>query len=167
MEITMKQPKQILTLLLAATFVLLATSTASAQDPAEGSNYRDFSSMPVSGTMSFEVTSVKLIAGASWGEGTLSYQGKDYPIKVKSLSAGGIGYRTMKGEGKVYDLNRLEDFPGIYGGGTAGATAANAGGGVATLENSKRVVIQAEVTDSEGLQLSLSAGGIQIEFADN
>ena len=145
---------------------LLATSIVAASGHTEEPNHRDFSKMPISGTLVFDVTSVKLIAGASWGSGSLSYQGKDYPIKVKSLSAGGVGVRSMKGEGKIYALNRLEDFPGIYGGGTAGITAGTAGGGVATLENDNRVVIQLSVTDTKGLQLALSAGGIQIEFAD-
>lgn len=152
--------------LLLSIAALLTASVVYASEHTNESTYRDFSNMPVSGTVTFDVTSVKLIAGASWGTGTLTYQGKDYPIKVKSVSAGGIGYRSMKGEGKVYELNRLEDFPGIYGGGAAGVTAGTAGGGVSTIENSKRVVIQAKVTDSEGVQLSLSAGGIQIEFAD-
>jgi hypothetical protein len=152
--------------LLISIAALLAASVVGASEHSEASDYHDFSTMPISGTMTFDVTSVKVIAGASWGSGTLTYQGKDYPIKVKSLSAGGVGYRSMEGEGKVYDLNRLEDFPGTYGGGTAGITAGTAGGGVATLENNNRVVIQVSVTDSEGLQLALSAGGIQIEFAD-
>ena len=60
----------------------------------------------------------------------------------------------------------MEDFPGIYAGGTAGATAGNMGGGISTLENGKKVVIEASVTKSSGAQLSLSAGGIQIKFAE-
>jgi hypothetical protein len=114
--------------------------------------------------MDFDVTSVKLIAGASWGTGTLNYQGKSYPLKVKSGSAGGVGYRTVKGAGKVYELKKLEDFPGIYTGGTAGATIGNKGGGASTIENGKGVVIQATATDSSGAQLALSVGGIEIEF---
>ena len=43
-------------------------------------------------------------------------------------------------------------------------TAANKGGGVATLENMKGVVLQLEVTDSKGLQISASLGGVEIEF---
>lgn len=150
-----------------AILILAITAfAASASLADEVPAYRDISQMEKSGTLTFDITSVKLIAGASWGEGVLSYQGKDYPIKVKSASAGGIGYRSMKGVGDVYNLNRLEDFAGIYAGGTAGATVANKGGGVSTIENGNEVIIQAKVTDSKGAQLALSAGGLQIKFAD-
>ena len=96
----------------------------------------------------------------------MSYQGRDYPLKVKALAAGGIGYREVKGSGNVYDLKRLEDFSGTYGGGTVGATAGTAGAGRITLENGKGVVIQAKVTDSKGAQLSLSLGGIEIALVE-
>jgi len=143
---------------------LIASVTAHA-DSHEGDNkFTDYSKMAPSATMNFDITSVKLIAGASWGTGTLHYQGKSYPLKVKSGSAGGIGYRSMKGSGKVFELNKLEDFAGIYGGGTVGATAGNKGGGTSTIENGKGVVIQATATDSSGAQLALSVGGIEIEF---
>ena len=138
---------------------LLAAAASQADD-----KYRDFSKMTPSATMDFDITSVKLIAGASWGKGTLHYQGKSYPLKVKSGSAGGVGYRSVKGTGKVYELNRLEDFAGIYAGGAAGATVGTKGGGVSTLENGKGVVIKATATDSSGAQLALSVGGIEIQF---
>ena len=145
---------------------LIASITAYA-DSHEGDNkFTDYSKMTPSATMHFDVTSVKLIAGASWGTGTLNYEGKSYPLKVKAGSAGGIGYRTMKGIGKVYELKKLEDFPGIYTGGTAGATVGNKGGGESTIENGKGVVIKATATDSSGVQLALAVGGIEIEFAE-
>ena len=120
--------------------------------------------MEPSGTLEFDVTSVKLIAGVSWGTGTLNYEGKSYPLKVRAGTAGGIGYRSMKGTGEVYMLEKLEDFPGIYGGGGAGVTVADKGTGTTSMENGKGVVINAKVTDSTGAQLALSAGGIEIAF---
>ena len=126
--------------------------------------YRDFSKMEPSATVEFDITSVKLIAGASWGSGTLHYQGKDYPLNVKALTAGGVGYKEVKGSGNVYDLKNLEDFPGTFSGGTAGATAGTKGIGAVTLENPRRVVLQLTVTDSKGLQLSVGLGGVEISF---
>ena len=114
--------------------------------------------------MDFDITSVKFIAGASWGSGNLHYQGKVYPLKVKGGSAVGIGYRSVKGTGKVYELKKLEDFPGIYSGGTAGATVGDMGGGDSTIENGNGVVIMGTATDSSGVQLALSIGGLEIEF---
>ena len=145
---------------------LIASITAYA-DSHEGDNkFTDYSKMTPSATMDFDITSVKLIAGASWGTGNLHYQGKVYPLKVKAGSAGGIGYRSMKGIGKVYELKQLGDFPGVYGGGTAGATVGHKGGGKSTIENGKGVVIKATATDSSGVQLALAVGGIEIEFAE-
>jgi hypothetical protein len=80
------------------------------------------------------------------------------------LSVGGVGVKKFKASGNVYDLKRLEDFPGKYGGGVVGATAGTVGAGTTTLENGKRVVLLLSVTDSAGLQLSLSLGGVKIEF---
>ena len=127
--------------------------------------YRDLSNIEKTATMSFEVKSVKLIVGGSWGDGMLNFQGKSYPIKVKAATAGGIGYRSIKGVGDVYNLKRLEDFAGVYAGGATGVNVADIGGGRAMLENDKEVIIKAKMTDSEGLQLGLSGGGMQIEFA--
>lgn len=143
---------------------LLASITAYADSHEKDNEFTDYSKMTPSATMEFDITSVKLIAGASWGSGILRYEGKDYPLKVKGGSAGGIGYRSVKGIGKVYELKNLEDFPGVYGGGTAGATVGNKGGGASTIENGKGVVIKATTTDSSGAQLALSVGGLEIAF---
>jgi len=149
--------------LLAAAFVMFLTGSAYASSHEE-QEFRDFSKMEPSGTVELDVTSVKLIAGAQWGSGTLRYQGKDYPLKVKALSVGGIGIKSVKGSGNVYDLKRLEDFAGKYGGGVVGATVGTKGAGKLTLENGKRVVLQLSVTDSAGAQLSVGLEGVEIEF---
>lgn len=153
-------------LLVTSLLLVFAVVAASAVSAAEPPVHRDISKMEKSGTVTFEVKSVKLIAGASWGAGMLNYQGKSYPIKVKAASAGGIGYRSIKGEGDVYNLNKLEDFAGVYGGAGAGVTVGSKGGGSNTMENGKEVIIRAKVTDSKGAQLALSAGGMQIQFAE-
>lgn len=143
---------------------MIGSISAYADSHEKENDFTDYSKMTPSATMDFDITSVKLIAGASWGTGNLHYEGKVYPLKVKGGSAGGIGYRSVKGTGKVYELKKLEDFPGIYGGGTAGATVGSKGGGASTVENSKGVVIKATTTDSSGAQLALSVGGLEIEF---
>jgi len=164
-EILMVRLNKLRGLAVVVGMILLASITAYAEQAADN-EYRDFSKMTPSATMDVDITSVKLIGGASWGTGNLHYQGKSYPLKVKSVSAGGIGYRSFKGTGKVYDLKKLEDFTGVYRGGTAGATVGTKGGGTTTIENDKRVVIKAAVTDSSGAQLALSVSGLEIEFAE-
>lgn len=150
----------------ALAIALFLYSTAQADQHTQESTFQDFSKMTPSGNVEFEVTSIKLIAGASWGHGTLNYQGETHKIKVTAISAGGIGYRSIKGTGEVYELRQLADIEGIYRGGTAGATVGTAGGGVSTIENAKGVVIRAKVTDSEGAQLSLALGGVEISLVE-
>ena len=144
----------------------LLVSLAAQAEQTKDNEYRDFSKMTPSATMDFDITSVKLIAGVSWGTGNLHYQGKSYSLKVKSGTAGGVGYRSVKGTGDVYDLKKLEDFAGIYTGASAGGTVGEKGVGVSTIENTKRVVIRAKATDSKGVQMATSLGGLQIKFAD-
>ena len=80
------------------------------------------------------------------------------------------GVKLVQCGSRAYSTNTLESgwipspLPGIYTGGTAGATVGNKGGGSSTIENGNGVVIMAEATDSSGAQLALSVGGIEIEF---
>jgi len=143
--------------------LVLGSIAVHAEGTAEN-EYRDFSKMTPSGTLTFEVKSLRLLAGGSWGKGTLDYQGKTYPLKVVALTVGGVGYRSFEGTADVYDLNELSDFEGNYEGGAAGATIGNKGGGVTTLENKKRVVLKAKATESSGAQLSIGLSGVEIEF---
>lgn len=149
----------------ALTFFTLFATTAAAGDAARG-EYRDFSKMIPDATMEFDVKSFKLLVGGSLGSGTLHYQGKIYPLEVKALSAGGIGYREVRGTGKVYGLKNVEDFSGTYGGGVLSGTAGKAGAGGATFENTKNVVLQIQLLESSGLQLAASLTGVEIEFAE-
>ena len=149
--------------MLAIALVMFLTGATYATSHQE-QEFRDFSTMEPSGTVEFDITSVKLIAGAQWGSGTLRYQGKAHPLKVKALTAGGVGIKTVKGSGNVYDLKRLEDFAGKYTGAGVGATVGTKGAGKLTFENGKRVVLQLTVTDSAGAQLSVGLGGVEIEF---
>src|SRR5205085_9664245 len=52
--------------------------------------------------------------GVNWGSGTLSYRGKDYPVKVKGLSVGKVGMTSSSAYGEVFNLKHLEDFNGHY-----------------------------------------------------
>lgn len=66
------------------------------------------------GTIQVATTSVAAGVGVTWGNGTLTFEGKDHSFAVKGLSLSdlGIGEATVKGN--VYDLRRLEDFGGKY-----------------------------------------------------
>ena len=140
-------------------FMFAATVTVAE----EGFKHIDFDKETPSGTLEFEATAVKLLAGGTWGKGVLNYQGKAYPLKVKAATLGGIGYQKIEGEGEVYFLDKLEDFTGKYGSAAAGASAGK-GKGVATLQKGN-VVLQLRAK-SKGVALAASLGGISIEFAD-
>src|SRR5438045_6905896 len=64
--------------------------------------------------------------GFSWGSGTLTYQGKDYPVSVNGLSLGKVGISGMSASGEVDKLKKLEDFNGPY---NAGGECMAIGGG--------------------------------------
>ena len=50
--------------------------------------------------------------GVSWGSGTLTYKGKNYPVKVKGLSVGRVGATSSSAYGEVFNLKHLQDFNG-------------------------------------------------------
>src|SRR5262249_2355629 len=63
--------------------------------------------------------------GASSGSGTLTYKGKDYPVKVSGLSVGRVGATSTSAYGEVFNMKHLQDFNGHYtvsGAGTRGVT---------------------------------------------
>jgi hypothetical protein len=154
--------KQATLTMIVAVFMAM-TSTVQADSHMQ-ERHIDFSKETPSATLEFNVTAVKLLAGATWGEGVLHYMGKQYPFKVKAGTVGGIGYQKVEGVGQVYFLNKLEDFSGKYGGAGVGVTAGS-GTGTATLENPRNVIIRAKLK-AKGVALSASLGWIDIKFTE-
>jgi type 1 fimbria pilin len=114
------------------------------------------------GTIEFSGGTVAAGIGYSWGSGDLSYKGKKHAIKIDGLSVGSVGAAKITLSGKVYHLNKLEDFDGNYTGVGAGATVGG-GGSVLTMRNQNGVVIEAHST-TQGLSLTLGAGGADIKL---
>ena len=115
------------------------------------------------GTVEFSGGSVAAGIGYSWGNGTLTYKGKKYPITISGLSAGAsAGATSVTASGSVYNLAKLADFDGNY---TAVGTGATVGGGasVVTMKNQNGVVIDS-VSTTQGLKLSIDAGGVKIKI---
>ena len=69
--------------------------------------------------------------GVNWGSGTLTYRGKDYPVKVKGLSVGRVGMTSSSAYGEVFNLKHLQDFNGHYNVGGAGTRGVTLGAGQA------------------------------------
>src|SRR3989442_15780089 len=90
--------------------VMLAAVTAGAQETP-------------SGKVAIETKSIAVGIGVSWGDGKLTYQGKDHAFTVNGLSVVDVGVSKVSTTGNVYHLKKLSDFAGNY-------AAAEAGGGL-------------------------------------
>jgi hypothetical protein len=98
--------------------------------------------------------------GFSWGSGSLTYRGKQYPVSVNGLSVGDVGIVRATARGDVYGLQKVQDFDGTYTAYAVGSTIGG-GGSIATLRNQNGVVIKIVAT-SQGLKLTLSASGVRM-----
>jgi hypothetical protein len=127
--------------------VMLVAGSALAQDKPDG-------------TITFHGGSVSVGIGYSWGEGTLTYQGKDYPFSVEGLAAGVVGGSSVSATGGVYNLKKVEDFSGIYKAATAQGTL-GLGKGATALENNANVVLKI-VSSTEGVEFKFAAGGVKL-----
>jgi hypothetical protein len=136
--------------LMAVAALGLALSVAQAEDTPDA-------------TLKLSKGSVAAGIGFSWGSGTLTYQGKDYPITVNGLSVGDVGVSRIEASGKVYNLKKLADFDGNYTAATAGATIA--GGASATAMKNQNGVSVHLVSTSQGLKWNLSASGVSMRIS--
>jgi hypothetical protein len=103
--------------------------------------------------------------GVSWGSGTLTYRGKDYPVKVKGLSVGRVGATSSSAYGEVFNLKHLQDFSGHYdvgGGGTRGVTL-GAGRTGTIMSNHAGVIIRISSTQ-QGVAVNATGGGIELQL---
>lgn len=98
--------------------------------------------------------------GISWGSGTLTQAGKQYPLKVEGLTVGTVGLTKATALGKVYNLKQLSDINGTYAAIGTGATVGG-GGAAVTMKNAKGVLIDI-VTTTEGVSFSLGTSGVTI-----
>jgi hypothetical protein len=100
--------------------------------------------------------------GWSWGNGTLTYKGKEYPISVNGLSLGKVGISGGSAAGVVYNLKKLQDFDGHYTAAGAGITLAGGASAVAMKnQNGVRVGIH---STKRGLDVTLAGGGVDMKI---
>ena len=126
---------------------------------AAGANAEEKKEKP-SATLKLESKSVAVGVGFSWGEGTLRYEGKTYPIEVDGLTVGQVGATSVSATGDVYHLKKLSDFDGTYAAVTGGATIGGGGGGLA-MRNQNGVVIEITGT-SQGVNLTAGVSGVKL-----
>jgi hypothetical protein len=112
--------------------------------------------------VSIESTSIAAGIGVSWGDGKLSFKGKDYPFSLEGLSLVDWGISKVNATGDVYNLTDTSKFPGTYVAAEAGLTLAGGMGGM-VLRNSNGVVIHLRSV-SQGAQLQLGTSGLIIKM---
>ena len=103
--------------------------------------------------------------GFRWGSGTLSYKGKDYPVKVNGLSIGKVGMTGVSAIGEVFNLKHLQDFNGHYNvgaQGTRGVTIAK--GKAGTLMTNQAGVIVRLAATQKGLDVNATGGGVDMQI---
>ena len=114
------------------------------------------------GTIRLSGGSVAAGVGFSWGKGTLTYKGKQYPISIKGIDVGDVGITNITASGKVFNLKKLEDFDGNYTSVGAGITVAGGESGV-VMENQNHVKVEITST-TRGVKLAVAVGGVSMKI---
>lgn len=116
------------------------------------------------GKVSIETTTVGVGLGATWGNGVLEYQGKEYPFTVTGFSIGDIGAAKVKAKGEVHNLKRPEDFDGVFMAVVAGATVGG-GASAGALKNQNQVEM-VWTGANQGVNLSLAQRGVRVRLTE-
>jgi len=110
-------------------------------------------------TLTLSKGQVAVGIGWSWGDGVLTFKGKNYPFKVGGLSVVDVGITKANAVGKVYHLKKLSDFNGTYAGAAAEGTIGG-GAGISTMKNQNGVVIELQST-TQGVNFKLAGEGVK------
>jgi hypothetical protein len=103
--------------------------------------------------------------GFRWGSGTLTYKGRDYPIKVNGLSVGKVGMTGVSADGEVFNLKHLQDFNGHYNVGAAGTRGVTLASGKAgtLMTNQAGVIVRLSATQ-KGIDVNATGGGVDMQI---
>jgi hypothetical protein len=115
-----------------------------------------------SGRVSIQSRSIAAGIGVTWGDGKLSFKGKDYPFSIDGLSVVDFGITKASATGDVYNLTDVAKFAGTYVAAEAGFALAGGMGGM-VLRNQEGVVMHIRST-SRGARLQLGTSGLVIKL---
>ena len=113
-------------------------------------------------TLKLTQRGVALGFGISWGEGVLTFKGKEYHFTIHGLSFNDIGISKETATGKVYYLKKIEDLNGSYNSVGAESTMGK-GVGAAVMKNQNGVAIEL-ITLSKGARVALSVDGVELKL---
>jgi hypothetical protein len=128
----------------------LATTAVPAQSP------------DPSGKVSIETTSIAAGIGVSWGDGILSFEGKQIRFSVDGLTLVDFGISKASAVGEVYNLGDVSKFEGNYLAGEAGFALGGGMGGISMRNQNGVVMILRSVT--QGARLQLGPSGLSIKL---
>ena len=116
-------------------------------------------------TLRLETGGFALGIGVNWGSGTLTYKGKNYPVKVKGLSVGRVGATSSSAYGEVFNLKHLQDFNGHYDVSAVGMRGVTVGGGrkTTTMTNQAGVIVALSSTQ-KGVDVNATGGGVDMQI---
>jgi hypothetical protein len=112
------------------------------------------------GSVRLELSKAGFIVGVGRGSGTLSYGGKNYPLRIGGISVGTFGLTRADLVGRAYNLRTARDIAGTYT--AVGAGVAIAGGAkTARLQNSNGVVMELRGRQV-GFEFSIDLSGMTV-----
>jgi hypothetical protein len=113
-------------------------------------------------TLRLRMGSFALGIGTSWGSGTLTYRGKDYPVRVRGLSVGRVGMTSSSASGDVFSLR---DFSGHYNVNPAGTRGVTLGAGrTGTIMSNQAGVIVRISSTQQGVAVNATGGGVDMQL---
>ena len=115
-----------------------------------------------SGRVSISSRSIAAGVGITWGDGKLSFKGKDYPFTIDGLTLVDFGISRASASGEVYNLTDVSKFAGTYLAAEAGVTLAGGMSGM-ILRNQDGVLMRIHST-SRGARLQLGTSGLTIRM---
>lgn len=115
-----------------------------------------------SGKISIESRSIAAGIGITWGDGKLSFKGKDYPFSIDGLTLVDFGISKASAVGEVYNLTDSAKLAGTYVAAEAGITLGGGVGGM-VLRNQDGVIIHLHSV-SRGAKLQLGTSGLTIKM---
>jgi hypothetical protein len=110
-----------------------------------------------------KTTSIAAGIGISWGDGSLTFEGRNYDFELKGVSLIDLGASSSVSVGDVHNLENLADFEGTYVA-VGAAGAAGAGASAVTMRNENGVVITLN-SELQGVQLALATQGLRITLS--
>ena len=116
-----------------------------------------------SGAIRISVVKAGWVIGGSGGSGTLTFQGRRYPLSIGGLSYGLVfGASQTDLHGRVSNIRQASDVAGVYGAAGAGL-AVGRGVGAIVLTNQKGAVLELSGRQT-GLMVNADLSGLAISL---